>query len=374
MPSKHLTDGFVKHAKPQPGKQVVYIDTMERGCALVLVVSYGGTKTFRLMTYVNGKPKTRKLGTYPQMTLKQARDMSLAYFENPGRAEVGSFKSVAENWFNRHVVANGLRTTWQRRRQLDNYVYPKWATRPFLEIRRADVNALLDHIADNHGRPQADAILATVRAIMFWHQARDENYTSPIVRGMQRYQPKARSRILDDRELRALWKATDGEDTYNALIRTLLLTAQRREKVATMRWDDLADGHWNIRVEEREKGTPGKIKLPPLAWQIIQAQPRVLNNPYVFPGRGRDPFTSFARCKDALDQRLPKAMPPWVLHDLRRSARSLMSRAGVLNEHAELVLGHAIPGVAGVYDRFSYAPQKAQALQRLSKLVLSIVR
>jgi len=141
-----------------------------------------------------------------------------------------------------------------------------------------------------------------------------------------------------------------------------------------MRWDDLADGHWNIQVEEREKGTPGKIKLPQLVLDILKAQPRLLNNPYVFPGRGRAPFTSFARCKDALDQRLPTAMPPWCLHDLRRSARSLMSRAGVLHEHAELVLGHAIPGSAGIYDRFSYEPQKAQALQRLSKLVLSIVR
>jgi integrase len=374
MPSKHLTDLYVKNARPQAGKQVTYIDTLRRGCALVLVVSYGGTKTFRLMTYVNGKPRTRKLGTYPTMTLKQARDMALAYFENPNRAEVGSFKSVAENWLHRHVYASGMRSARERRRHLHTYVYPKWEARPFLEIRRSDVNALLDHIADHHGGTQADAVLATLRSIMFWHQARDENYISPIVRGMQRNKRKARSRILDDAELRALWEATEGKGAFNALIRTLLLTAQRREKVATMKWDDLSDGYWNIRVEEREKGTAGKIKLPPLVRQIIQAQPRVLNNPYVFTGRGRAAFNSFSPCKFALDRKLPPKMPPWRVHDLRRSARSLMSRAGVLNEHAELVLGHAIPGVAGVYDRFSYEPQKAQALQRLSKLVLSIVR
>jgi integrase len=373
MPSKHLTDGFVKHVKPQPGKQVTYINTIQRGCALVLVVSYGGTKTFRLMTYVNGKPKTRKLGTYPQMSLAKAREAALAYFENPNRAEVGSFKDVADNWLHRHVYGSGMRSASERKRHLEYYVYPKWASRPFPEIRRSDVNALLDHIADNHGRSQADAVLATLRSIMFWHQARDENYTSPIVRGMQRNKPKARSRILDDEELRALWKATEGEDTFYAIIRILLLTAQRREKVATMKWDDLTDGCWNIRVEEREKGTAGKIKLPPLAWQIIESQPRVVNNPYVFPGRGWGPFNSFPQSKFALNKKL-QGMAPWRLHDLRRSARSLMSRAGVLNEHAELVLGHAIPGVAGVYDRFSYEPQKADALQRLSKLVLSIIR
>jgi integrase len=65
-------------------------------------------------------------------------------------------------------------------------------------------------------------------------------------------------------------------------------------------------------------------------------------------------------------------MPSWTLHDLRRTARSLMARAGVSSDIAELVLGHKIPGVRGVYDRHSYAAEKRDALERLSKLVTSI--
>jgi integrase len=66
-------------------------------------------------------------------------------------------------------------------------------------------------------------------------------------------------------------------------------------------------------------------------------------------------------------------MPPWVLHDLRRTARSLLSRAGVRPDISERVLGHAIPGVEGVYDRHSYSDEKADALNRLAALVESII-
>jgi hypothetical protein len=66
-------------------------------------------------------------------------------------------------------------------------------------------------------------------------------------------------------------------------------------------------------------------------------------------------------------------MADWVLHDLRRTARSLMSRAGVLPHVSERVLGHAIPGVEGVYDRHSYDTEKAHALLQLAALVETII-
>ena len=232
---------------------------------------------------------------------------------------------------------------------------------------------MLDYIADKHGRSQADAVLATLRHIMGWHQARDENYTSPIVKGMRQHKPVARSRILNHNEIHALWDAcTDINGTFGALIKVLLLTAQRRDKVVTMRWDDLSDSEWTIRSEHREKGTAGKLKLPPMVLEVIEQQPRIVGNPYVFPGRGKMAFNSFSQRKAELDQKLPD-MGEWVLHDLRRTARSLLSEAGVLPHIAERVLGHAQPGIQQVYDRHQYDAEKADALLRLAALVERIV-
>src|SRR5262249_44928231 len=95
-------------------------------------------------------------------------------------------------------------------------------------------------------------------------------------------------------------------------------------------------------------------------------------NPHVFAvGGGKGVFNSFSQRKDELDGKI--SMPPWVIHDLRRTARSLMSRAGVRPDIAERVLGHAIPGVEGVYDRHSYADEKAAALPRLAAWVERIL-
>ena len=307
MPAKRLTDAFVRKVRHPVRGQVQYIDTMQRGLALVLLVGKT-SRSFRCLTYVHGRPKTVKLGNYPAMTLAQARQAARQYWEDPKRfhanAGIGSFKEIADTWLKRHVVAQGLRSERDIRRQLDRYVYPKWKDRPFLDVRRGDVNALLDHIADNHGVAQADAVLATLRSIMGFHQSRDEHYTSPIVKGMQRDKrsgsEKARRRILDDHELRAIWNACDG--MFGALVKILLLTAQRRHKVSTIEWTDLEDGVWTIRGAPREKGTAGSIRLPDLAVAIISSLPRIMDNPFVFAGTDGAAFSGYARAKTRLDE------------------------------------------------------------------------
>jgi len=258
MPVKSITDAFVRNLKAPnqiSQRQITYIDTLERGLALVLVVSYGGTKTFRVLTYRNGKALTRKLGSYPQMSVKDARAKARDYWENPlkfeAKASVGTFKEVAENWIKRYVDLHALRSKLEIQRILDKNLYPEWADRSFLEIRRGEVNKLLDKVIDgdskskhrkNQGRSQADAVLAVIRAVMNWHQSRDENYISPIVKGMRRHKSKPRDRILGDDEIRALWTVLGEFGTFGPLLKLCLLTAQRSRKVASMRWQDFKDG------------------------------------------------------------------------------------------------------------------------------------
>jgi integrase len=233
-----------------------------------------------------------------------------------------------------------------------------------------------------------------IRSLMNWQMTRSSKYSSPIIRGMKRSNGNGggRARIIgmpngpkgkaDDNEIRAFWNACEGAGMFGAYCQTLLLTGQRRTKVATMRWEDLVDGTWTIRSDDpREKNHAGVLKLPKILIEILQLQGqlRIADNPYVFPGKPRGrrtpgpaPLRSFAENKAQLDAKLPD-MPPWVLHDLRRTARSLMSRAGVSSEHAERVLGHSIRGVEGIYNRHEYTAEKADALERLAALVGTIV-
>ena len=182
-----------------------------------------------------------------------------------------------------------------------------------------------------------------------------------------------RSRMLSDDEIRGVWKAAEEMGQFGAFVRLLLLTAQRRDKVANLRWDDIdSKGVWTIRTEEREKGNPGKLQLPKLALEIIEAQPRFVGNPYVFAGKDGHALRRNSDSKIKFDAKC--GIEDWRLHDLRRTARSLMSRAGIQSEIAERVLGHAIGGVEGIYNRHSYDVEKADALRKLTALVERIVR
>ena len=101
---------------------------------------------------------------------------------------------------------------------------------------------------------------------------------------------------------------------------------------------------------------------------MLARVPHLAGNPHVFAGRAGAVMYFASQRKRQLDQKLGD-MPHWTAHDLRRTARSLLSRAGVRPDIAERVLGHAIAGVEGVYDRHLYDTEKAEALAKLAALV-----
>jgi integrase len=379
---KTLSDAGVRALKPRAARYA-YPDPELRGHYVRIQPS--GAKSFVAVTLdPHGKQIWATIGACDVLTIDESRERARKAikriregkpaFEAPP-AKAASFEEIAEQWLKRHVRAKGLRSEGEVARLLKAHVYPTWKGRAFLDIRRSDVAALLDEVEDDHGARQADYVLALVRGISNWYATRHDNYVPPIVKGMRRTNPKERerSRILDDEEIRAIWKRAEANGTYGALIRLLLLTAQRREKVVSMKWADVSiDGVWTIASEAREKGSAGELVLPKIAVDIIAARPHLGDNPYVLAGRGDGHINGYSKAKRQFDAALPK-IPQWQLHDLRRTARSLMSRAGVRPDIAERVLGHAIGGVKGVYDRHAYRDEKADALVRLAAQIDAIV-
>ena len=147
---------------------------------------------------------------------------------------------------------------------------------------------LLDSI-EERAPSQADHVLALVSKLCNWYMAREESYTTPIVRGMRRTKAseRARDRVLSDHELRLFWQATGEVTIYGAFLRTALLTAQRRTKVLEMRWQDIDDfGLWSLPSEAREKSNAQTLRLSRLALRIIDKQPRRDDSDLVFAGRG----------------------------------------------------------------------------------------
>ena len=307
--------------------------------------------------------------------LRRIKDGEPAFEPPPVKPD--SFKAVAEKYLELHVLKNGLRSQDEIERILSKFIYPVWENREFESIRRSDVAKLLDMVEVASGSHQADSVLGIVRGIMNWYTSRSDDYVVPIAPRMGRVDPEARERdrVLEDDEIRAVWPVAEANGVFGGIVRFALLTGQRRAKIAALRWEDVTvDGVWNIPTEKREKGNAGALVLPESALAVIKEQKRIAENPYVFAGRGGGHFKGFSAPKRAFDEKvgnLPKG--PWTIHDLRRTARSLMARAGVRPEIAERVMGHAVKGVERVYDRHQYLDEKAEALRRLAGQIDTIL-
>ena len=146
------------------------------------------------------------------------------------------------------------------------------------------------------------------------------------------------------------------------------------------------DAIWEIPAERYKTKRPNFIPLSKAALAVIDAQPKIDDCDYIFPSRAKTPFSGFGKSKAALDKAVLAAMkkhakkgvkveslPNWTLHDLRRTAKTLMVRAGVRPDISERVLGHVIAGVEGTYDRHSYAEEKRDALEKLAAMIERIL-
>jgi integrase len=190
---------------------------------------------------------------------------------------------------------------------------------------------------------------------------------------------KSRDRILSDDELRAILQACDQlNEPFGALIKLLTLTAQRRDEVGQMTWRevDIDARLWTIPKERAKNGIAHDVPLSDSAVKVLAGVRRIASSRgLVFTTTGETQVSGFSKAKKRLDAAVPSA-PPWVLHDLRRTAASGMARLGVNLPVVEKVLNHtsgSFGGVAGVYQRHHFADEKRAALEAWAAHVETIV-
>jgi len=287
-------------------------------------------------------------------------------------AQAGTLEAVVNEYLRRD--GRKLRTVDERRAVFERAILPKLGKQPIADIRRSEITRLLDHIEDERGPAAAQKVLAFLSKLFSWHASRTDDFNSPIVRGMARFnaRERARSRALTDPEIAAIWKATEAPGPFSSLVRFLLLTAARRNEAARATWNEINDGVWTIPAGRCKAKIDVEIPLSRAAIDVLAAIPVTKRDgPIFIASSGAKPISGFDHWKKNLDK--ASGATGWRLHDLRRTARSLMSRAGVAPDHAERCLGHVIAGVRGVYDRHRFESEKQAALEALAKEIAAIV-
>jgi integrase len=353
---------------------------------LRLVVQPSAAKSWCVRTRIGGKLVKITIGGFPTISLRDARGLGREALmkakiginptaekrENKRKAEAAvgnTFMAVAQEYMKRE---NGkLRTMDQRRAIFERSVFPIFGSRPIEEISRLDITRLLDGIEDQRGPRAAGVTMAYLARVMGWHAARSDTFRSPIVKGMRASGVKVRARILDDRELAAVWKAADGQGLFGRYLQFLVLTATRRCEASKARWTEIADGIWTIPASRMKGKVEHVVPLPKAALALLVGIPHIGSCDCVFTVTGSAPIRNFSLSKAAIDE--ASGVTGWRLHDIRRTSRSLMARAGVSPDVAERCLAHVIPGIRAVYDRHAYLAEKKHGFEALATLVERIV-
>jgi integrase len=409
---RRITHLSLNRLRP-PDRMVIHYDPECRGLGFRHYPS--GKMTAQLMFRIKGDPKARVLDIAPWSggdanSLQAIRDKARAALalaregKDPKaeaqraqeedartrkRIEAATIGQMLDDYLRLDVEPRKLRSAAKVKANFDRLVRPRIGQLSRYAVRRADVIRMLDEIAAQNGPQMADLTLRHVRAAFNWAAIRDEDFRSPIIRGMSRIKPKdvARARILDDQEIRDLWQALDivkgAPKCFPNYVKCLLLTAVRRTELSHASWSEIIgddDGvTWLIPPERSKSRIQHAVPLMPDVLALL-GEPK--NSGYVFSSDGgKAPLGGYSFPKAALDKAINEIrsadgrepMVHWTLHDLRRTSRSLMSRIGVSADIAERCLGHVLQGVRATYDRHSFLSEKADALAKLAALVARIL-
>jgi integrase len=372
------------------------------------------------------KQRRLKIGDAKIMSLGEAREAArdalrkVAHGVDPAEerrlsfkvSNVGTTRAVATDYLERYVKKSTRPSTFKEtKRTFDVDVLPAWGSRPFGSITRRDAGELLDAIRSRGAEVQANRTLTRLKTFFRWALDEEVITVSPVARMKPLTREISRDRVLSDDEIGWFWSACDEIGwPFGPLFQLLLVTAQRRDEVGTMTFGelDLERRMWLIPREKAKNNRAHEVALSERALAIIaelrearggiaeQKEPLL-----VFTTNGKTPISGFSRAKERLDakmealarkarglpedndtyrkalklkggQSLPRLVPEFILHDLRRTAATGMARLNVSPHIVDKVLNHTsgtIRGVAAVYNRFEYLAERGAALEAWGRYI-----
>lgn len=376
---RKLTTKTIEALPPAKGKRYEVRDAMLPG--LHIRVSATGGKVWYLATRVDGRLRRIKLGSYPVISLSDARqsaqgilrDIALGkYAESAlGSPETPTLGDIIPQFIDRHAKRHtkdwkGTQSVLTRMKKLHG--------KPIDQIKRADVvrelEAMIADIEDNGGKgTRANRGLAAIKKLYSWCIDQDIVEISPVAALKPLVKEVARERWLTDDEIKSFWRGCEAEGyPFEQFGKLLLLTGQRLREISDMRWSelDLEKGTLTLKGSRTKNGTMHVLPLSPQAVAILSEIPRFLDSDFVFTTTGTTPISGFGRFKKRLDVFVSLDAEDWRFHDLRRTAATNMAIMGVQPHIIEAVLNHKtgiVSGVAAVYNRYAYVDEKREALQ-----------
>ena len=408
MASKELTDLFIKRIKPpvERGKQDEYYDGINGISGFGVRVGVSGKKMFFFTCRIDKKQKRFTIGRYGEdWKLAEAREEAkrLRKLANKGinprdvvqaeRSEQSNqikFKELAKQYI--ELYAKKKKKTWKEDESKLNNYFQDWNNRTAESITTDDILDKLIEIKNlalesTEGRQKggefaANRNRALILVLFKWakenRKIKENPCSNPREIPKNSEKDRKRKRTLNDDEIISFWNACGVMGyPFGCLFQLMLVIGRREGTVAGIKWADIDfnKSEWLIYWGDDKSGEPQRVALPKMAMTILEhisKSYRIKDSEYVFTTTGLKPVSGFSYAKKTLDKL--SDITQWVLHDLRRTCRTLLPRVGIDRDIAKLTIGHRVEGIDAVYDQYSYYDERKLALSKYAGLLDRIIK
>jgi len=394
--TKKLTEAIVSRARVGANQRQVFLwDGEVRGFGIRILP--GGSRTFwyqyRTPGGRSGKTRSVRIGAFPTVKLDDARKRAkvlagqvahgkdpAAERQEPKRRDSSTLRALLaeEGPYQRDLGRRGIVARKVILSGLNRGLH-KFMSKDIADLTRQDFVSAIRAV-EAAGKPGAAAELRKhSRALLEW--AVDEGCASHNVLAGLRQPKRSRAerlkaasnggRALSDDEIRTLWQTADNFGSFGGLVRLALLTALRRGELAQIeRVRDILADRIVVRPEHAKTGAQHEVPLTQLMREVI-AGSQVSTSPLVFPSsktggrlKGWTKLVAKLQRESGIDFRL---------HDLRRTARTLMSKLGVPEDIAELAIGHVRKDLVARYNKDDAWAGRRDAFTRVSDHVAALI-
>lgn len=390
MPSLRLTRKSVADILVPEGKaEVLAFDTELPGFGVK--ASAGGARSYIVQYRPVGQRSTKRLtiGRVDTLSLDEARRqarLTLAKAQTGAdpqaekvearRLAVLTVGAVADEYLKDLEGRNRASSVYQTRLHLTKHWAPLRAM-PLHKVRRADIAERLSELAVSSGGVSANRSRAALSAMFTWAIGAGKAELNPVTGTNKPGEEESRDRVLTAAEVRAIWHACRNDD-HGRIVRLLLLTATRRTEVGGMVWADLdlPNAMWTMPKTRTKNGVEHDVPLSDLALETLAGCKAAAGRSRVF-GDAESGFSNWSASKARLDKRIKDAgivVAPWGLHDLRRTASTMMAEhVGIPPHVISSITNHAKEGMQKIYNRATYRAMKRDGLDRWAAFVTEMV-
>ncbi len=377
-----LTDTALKALKP---KDKAFTVSDDRG--LYVEVFPTGGVVWRYRYRLNGKQEKLTLGKYPALTLKNARikrdeaAQQVALGRSPAdekqsvkrqAAEAATVAEFGERYF-REIVAKDRKDATIPRRYFDKSIVPAIGNLAVRDVTTENVRAVIWKKKDEGYDAAAGQIRGVLKRMLDYAMTCGLVSSNPVLALPMRHVHKAqaRDRALTGAEIKAFLTAAINSNIrrqFKIGLQLYLLTMVRKSELRLARWEhvDLEQSEWSIPAENSKTGKPHIVYLSIQAVELFRELHRLADgSELVLPGRGTraKPFAHNAINSALKVALVGQDIAAFTIHDLRRTASTLLHEQGWASDVVEKALNHTIGGVRGVYNRAEYASQRREMLQ-----------